>query len=335
MSTTLEKIPKLTKEMVQATLISEVTRQNLYKLLDASKAMQISRETLADDYQLLMNLRNIYDYLEKRRKSEDKPDRERLAARKEGYDNIMKPIAAVLNAADPYIIEINNAILGEEKLLLVGIQAENEMRSRHIEFANEITRAIVAATDSKELVRIQKLIGSEKSKTKFYGEYHPKISALCDVLLKLIDERKRIIKENDELEKKQVAAMEKGDIAFATSLKETIELNNIVIAQNADAIALDAFQQISEVAMVNEGYESESISPRLRRWAYTVDNIELLSQKMPELVEKVPNKKAITQFMKDKEESGELTEDGLTFLGLTLYRKKFYVGVPAQTKEEE
>lgn len=321
--------------MVQAALISEVTRQNLYKLLDASKTMQISRDTLVQDYELLMQLRNIYDYLEKRRKSEDKPDRERIAARKEGYEPIMKPIAEVLNSADPYIIEINNIILAEEKLLLKDIQAENEIRSRHIEFANEITRAIVAATDSKELVRIQKLIGSEKSKTKFYGEYHPKISDLCGVLIKLIDERKRIIKENDELAKQQTEAMGKGDVALATALKENIELNNIVITQNADAIALDAFQQISEVAMVNEGYESESISPRLKRWSYKVDDIDLLYQKMPELVEKVPNKKTIGQFLKDKEESGELTEDGLTFPGLTLYRKKFYVGVQAQTKDEE
>lgn len=325
---------KLTKEMVQASLISETVKQNLHGLMQDGKKMVITRETIFADYQILMSIRDIYDYLEKRRKSEDKPERDRIKARKEGYDQITNPMVELLNRAEPILIAINDEIEKEEKEQLQAIQADNEIRSRHLEFANETTKSVVSAIDNKELVRIQRLIGTEKSKSKFYGKYHEKLSDLCDILLSLIENRKKIIKENDELLQKQKEALDKGDMALATALKEQIELNETVIRQNADSIAADAFNQISEIALMGTTFESQTITPRLRRLSYKIDDIELLYKKSPELVELEPNKKAIGELLKQKEEAGELADDLLVLPGITLYRKKFYCGVPKKEQDD-
>src|SRR6476646_7405276 len=106
---------KITKELVIASLISETTRLNLQTFLDQAKSIRHDRESLSANYELLLKLRDIWDFLDKRRKAEDKPEKEAIATRKEGYEEIMNPIAELLEAADPHIAALNKEYLLEER----------------------------------------------------------------------------------------------------------------------------------------------------------------------------------------------------------------------------
>jgi hypothetical protein len=319
---------RITKELVVAGLISTVTQKNMNGLVVAAEKMIITPETLSDNYEILKQLREIWNYLDERRKSEDKPEKERIAARKEGYDSIMKPIEKLLERIEPELIAVNDKIQEEDRLKLADITKKNDVRTRHVEFVNEITKSVTVADDNKELARLQMLVGTEKSKKKFYGDYYKVIEATCDELLSLIDNRKKIIKDNTELLKKQEEAKSKGDEALAVSLMEEIEYNVNFIRQNAEALANDALKMVSEVSMIGADFTSNAITPRLHRLSYKVTDINTLAQRMPDLVEKVPNVKAINDFMAQMKESGELNLEGVNeFPGLTIYNKKFYVSV--------
>lgn len=319
---------KLTKELVEASLIPELTNQGWQQLIEATKNIQITPDTISVAYNDLSKLRLIYEYLDGRLDEENKEDKERIKARNEGYGKIMKQIYEILMSAEPQFIEGNKQILAKEKVVKLEIKKQNDIRSRHVEFVNDMTKFITAASDTKELARIQSLIGTEKSRTPFYGDYHPIIKDVCDSLLKLIDDRKRMIKDNAKLEKEYKKWFDTGDIVMATQIKEQIELNQLVIAENAQQIAQDAYKQVSAVAILDNELVSAAISPRLHRWSWKISDIELLYKKMPELVEKVPNTKAVNAFMKQKIEEKELNADqDNNFNGLVLYWKSFFVSV--------
>lgn len=314
--------------MVVASLLPEITKQNWQQLLDAAKNIRITRETIAVNYDDLSKLRELYLFLEERRKAEDEPDKDRIKARKEGYDTYMKPIKAILEMAEPDFIKINGEMGREERAILAAIDKQNDIRKKHVDFVNDIVKLILIAPDNKELARIQMLIGSEKSRTNYYGDYHQYIGKSCDELLQLVDGRKDFIKDNAKLIKDRAKAEAAGDVVLETQLKEQIDMNEEVIRQNAQQIAESAYTQVTSVSMIDSELVSATIKPRLRRWSWRIDDIDLLLQKSPELVLKEPNKKAITAFMKEKTKDDELDEhESHNFNGLIIYKKPFFVAI--------
>lgn len=319
----------LTKELVVASLIPEVARNNIQQLIEVGKGIIPTEETIKVDYENLLKIRDMWTLLEKRRKEEDAQDRERIKARKEGYDKYMKPMEEILEAAEPILAAINHKLWSAEKDVVESIKLHNERQEALTSFVNEIAKAVAVAPDSKELVMIQKLIGTEKSKSSFYGEYKSKmVDGVCDALLSMIAERKQILKENQKVQHEYDTWLAAGDIDKAAQLKDTIELNNIMAQQNIERIADGAFQQISSILPVSTNFESATIHPRLHRWSWRVDDIELLYKKNPPLVSKEPNKKAINDFMKEKSDADELKLDcENNFNGLVVWRKPFFVSV--------
>lgn len=319
---------KLTKELVVASLISETTRLNLQTLLEQAKSIRHDREALAANYDLLLKLRGIWDFLDKRRKAEDKTEKDIIATRKEGYEQIMNPIAELLEISDPFINELNSEILLEEREIGGKINEQIADRDALAQFINDTIRIIIGAADNKELVRIQKLIGTEKSHKNQYGEYAPILSDVCDDLLKLIDGRKKLIVDGDKLNARLIIAMQEDDQPAIIQIKELMDLGKRELEENAHSISDKALKKVTELPIVGYDIVSAAIKPRTHRWSWRVDDVELLYKKHPMFVVKEADTKAINAFMKQKAEEGSLDEyvDNL-FNGLVLYRKPFYVSV--------
>lgn len=322
----------LTKEMVIANLLPEIAKNNIQQLIDAGKKIKIEKETISINYDDLKKVRTAYEMLKDRMEEENQPDKDRIKARKEGYEYYLKQLESILESAEPILIQYNYEIKKQEAVILGEIMAKNKIKARHIEFVNDMTKMIALAESSKDLARVQSLIGTEKSRTSFYGDYFPIISDVCDTLIGLIAERKRIIKENDQLKKDFERWKAAGDTAKAIQIKEQIDGNVRFIEQNIEDISQKAYKQVSDVALTDTEFVSASISPRLHRWSWRVDNIEKLYQKRPDLVVKEPNTKAINAFMKEQVAGEELDEleDNL-FDGLVLYKKPFFVAVKTKT----
>jgi hypothetical protein len=315
---------KLTKELVIASLIPDLAKLDWQTLFDTAKKIKVEKETIGVNYADALKLRELHGYLRNKQKQEDEPDKARIKARKEGYDNYCKPIEEILSALDPEFHRINNEILEEEDDIEAVIAKQNEIRTRHITFVNDIVQQIAIAPDAKDLARIQSLVGSEKSRTSYYGSYFHNVEDSCNEMLKLIESRKNIIKENGKTKKAYDKAIEKGDHAAAVELKELMEYNDRVIKENAQTIAESAYKKVAEIALQNSELISASIKPRQRRWSYKIQDIDLLHKKNPELVNLEPNAKAIGAFLKEKVK--DMT-DGQEFEmnGLVIYQKYFYV----------
>lgn len=322
---------KITKELVVAGLISETTRLNLQSLLEQAKSIRYDREALSANYDLLLKLRSIWDFLDKRRKEEDKIEKEIIATRKAGYEEIMDPIAELLDAADPHLFALNTEILLEEKAIGDAIKKQITSRDALAEFINDTIRIITGAPDNKELVRIQKSIGSEKSHKAKYGEYAPILEGICDELLELINGRKKLIAENGNLQEQLNKATAENDEPAKVHITELMEIGKRELEENAANISDNAIQKISSLPIIGYDAVSKAIKPRTHRWSWRVDDIDLLYKKSPEFVVKEPNTKAINAFMKEKSEAEELDEyKENNFSGLVLYRKPFYVSVKTQ-----
>jgi len=322
----------LTKEMVIANLLPEIAKNNIQQLIDAGKKIQISKETISIDYDNLRKIKFAYEMLKKRMDDENQPEKDRIKARKEGYDYYLKQLEDILEPAEPILTKLNYEIKKEEAIIIGEIVIKNKIKARHIEFVNETTKMIALAESNKDLAKVQSLIGTEKSRTSFYGDYFPIISEVCDTLIALIAERKRIIKENDNLKKQYEMWRAAGDTTKAIQLKEQIEGNERFIDQNIEYISQKAYKQVSDVALTDTEFISASINPRLHRWSWRVDDIEKLFHKRPEFVVKEPNVKAINAFMKEQVAAEELNdlEDNL-FDGLVLYKKPFFVAVKTKS----
>jgi hypothetical protein len=322
---------KITKELVVASLISETTRLNLQTLLEQAKSIRYDRDALSSNYDLLLKLRGIWDYLDKRRKEEDKVEKDIIATRKSGYDEIMNPIAELLDAADPHLFALNTEVLLEEKVIGDAIKKQISTRDALAEFINDTIRIIIGAPDNKELIRIQKSIGSEKSHKTKYGEYASLLEGICDELLELINGRKKLISENSKLQEQLDKAILGNDEPAKVHITELMEIGKRELEENAASISDNAIQKISSLPIIGYDAVSKAIKPRTHRWSWRVDNMELLYKKYPEFVVKEANTKAINAFMKEKSESEELDEyKENNFSGLVLYRKPFYVAVKTQ-----
>lgn len=324
----------LTKELVVASLLPEIVRLNLDELISVGKQIKVQKETLAANYSDLKRLREMHQLLKKRMDDENQPDKDRIKIRKEGYDTYMKQIEEILEEADPLISEFYHELKEEENKRTDELKGLNGVIGRHLEFVNITARLIVSATEATELTRIQKLIGSEKSKSAFYGDYQEKNEAVCDELIKLVADRKKIMKDNAKIQKDYDTWLTAGDIVKATQLKEQMEFNDRVVSENAKSIADNAYKHVAGVEKFEIIMSVDLISPRLRRWAWRVDDIDIMHKKMPVMVEKVPVKKEINAFMKSKveEESLDDEKDNM-FNGLVIYKKPFFVSIKT-TKED-
>lgn len=317
---------KLTKELVVASLIPDLAKLDWQTLFDTAKKIRVQKETIGVNFSDAMKLRELHAYLRNKQKQEDEPDKARIKARKEGYDSYCKPIEEILAALDPEFHRINKEILSEEKDIEDVIAKQNEIRTRHIEFVNDIVKQISAAPDAKDLARIQSLVGSEKSRASYYGDYFPNVEESCNEMLKLIESRKNILKENIKTQKAYDKAIERGDHPAAAELRELLEYNERVVKENAQAIAESAYKKVAEITLRLSELESASIRPRQKRWSYRIDDIDLLYKKNPELVVLEPNAKAIGAIVKEK--AKDMADDEVfTQNGLTIYQKHFYVSI--------
>ena len=314
----------ITKELVVASLIPEVAQYKIQQLIEAGQNLKVSTETIKVDFDSLLKIKMVVEALTRRMDERLEPLKEDIAAIKEGFNFYLKPLQEILDNSEPDLVRINAEILAKEKVIKDDIEVKNSKSTELVSFVNDIAKAIAVSPDNKDLTRIQKLIGSQKSRSSSYGGLKDMVEMVCDSLLSMITSRKELIKITQKLWADYEVWYAAGDIDKAVQLKEEIEHNERVVSQNIEQIADAAYKEISSLLPTNIEFESAAIYSRLHRWAYRIDDIETLYKKMPELVVKSPNVKAVNAFMKEKQD--ELSKDSEhNFNGLVLYYKSFYL----------
>lgn len=197
------------------------------------------------------------------------------------------------------------------------VKQEKERIKKLIDdYIMKVAQEIAGLVDIASLTKLQQSLGLEKTRKQTYGDQLPDLIARIDILKPLLDDKKTVLQLSDKTKKDSETALNAGQDELYLQNEEKLEdlgakvnFNNIQAVETALSTTNSSAPQVAE-----EIYPE--IKAKRRTWEYSVEDIALLYKKNPELVELIPNHKAIKELMKKQAEDKTLkagTVNGLTF----------------------
>ena len=322
----LQLAPNLiTKELVQSLFNKHLGLRNYLKVVEAAQSLSFTKDNLAADYPALKELDKLIKDMEEVRKELRQPLNAALKNIQETLDEVMEPLVAIRDSKKTDLKTANEAALEEKRKEQADIDRRNAIVGSIGTFVNTITREVASASTEQEITRIQKLIGSEKARKGYYEEYHVDLLEKLAALDEPIKERKEFIKLKLDNEQKLKAALNSGDAHKAAELKEKQELLEAQTHESSIILQEKAFEQNLNIQDVVGESIIETVKPKTTRWKWRVEDIQLLYRKMPDLVQLVPNEKAIDAILAAKRAEKVLVDGQENkFFGVIFYQEKFY-----------
>lgn len=316
---------KVTKEIVQAMFNKYLGAQNYAKTLAAAQSLTFTKDNLSADYPALKQLDGLLKGLESVRKqwksAYDAPGN----IIQEVFKEISKPLEAIQQQKKTELKTANEQALAEKR------QAEQEQARKDGilkaigAFINQVALNVSTASTDEEITRIQKLIGSEKARTGFYQEYHSELVEKCNGLDASIKERKSFIKQKTENEAKLKQAMDAGNLDEAAVLKAKQDILTTKADESSIILQEEAFKQNLDISTVVGEPIIDTVKPRMVKWKWKLEDINLLYKKMPHLVKLVPDEEAIDAILNTKKAEKQLPDgEEVKFFGITFYQEKYY-----------
>ena len=312
------KITPITKELVKAKVSSELTRLNYQTLLKELVAIGVQPGNLKDSQEAMRRAKKIEREIEALRVQEKKPWDDGANVVQGAFMELLIPVRDEIRRIGNDISTVNAAEMAAQKL----IDDENNrilsVRASIQSFINKATSEISDARTDSEIVRIQKLIGTEKSRKGYYGSLMPELETACENLTPLINGRKDDIRKMVELQQKSEQAIQSGDIQTATEIKEATELLGMKMEEDVLRLQDAAFEVTAAIGVSLTESTTETVKGR-RLWRWKVEDIKLLAKKRPELVTTEPNAEAIDALLSERRKDGsldkvdEVGQDGLLF----------------------
>lgn len=316
---------QVTKPLVQALFAKEITRLQYNKILQAASELSFTKDNVSADYPALKELSRLIKLLDDSRKGIKRPYDDVVDIIQEVFKELIQPLKAIEEQKKKELAEANEEARQEKLLVEQDRQRRQQIAFTMAEFLKNTTAAVADAKTDTEIIRLQKLIGSEKSKKSFYSDYYDEFIEKCKALEDHIQSRKEIIRKNDALNKEIEQALAKGDQEKAVELKEHQDILEAATEENILRLQEEAFQQAATIGAIVPETMIDTVKPKSRRWVAEVYDIKLLQKKMPHLVKLVPDEDAIDLLLKSKRSEGALVNDAVIDLfGLKFYQKNFY-----------
>lgn len=319
------KPEQITKELAKSIFNLELAAEGYQKFLQDAENITFTPDNLRNEHTALKKLREIRKRLDESREAKKKPLTVAGKAIQDAFNELDKPIKDVLDRKEAEFRKVNEQVKAEQDAIEMQNKKNAEIKQTLQSFINTTTISITNALSDAEIVRIQKAIGTEKSRTGYYGSSIDELRASCDSLNPLINERKESIRHKNELEKAIEAARNGGNQFKAVELMEEKELLEAGMNENAIRIKEKAFQQAVSFETPIVESVAEVVPPRRQTWKWRVDDLQATLKKMPELVEIVPNKANIQALIDEKKADKSLNGlEEFKLPGITLYLEKLY-----------
>jgi flagellar biosynthesis/type III secretory pathway chaperone len=308
--------------IVKAGFDLEANKKNYQLLLQNLSSVTVTKDNVNDD--LTKDGREILSSLTNKKDEES-------AEPLQWHKDIMSAYKSLYDPLKEQIDRINS----EKKIVAAEIKAEadkqlaeqmriNNAKTAIVSFTNKIANLIANATTDNDVVSIEKMIGTEKTRSTVYQEFVPELIEKCDALRPQIKEQKENIRRLQKIEEQEKKALESGSIYEATALREEKEQIQQVIAETGIRIHETAYEQATTIDIVAP--EVADVTPKGRtNWKWRVDDIKLLQKKMPHLVKLVPDDDAIELLLKTKRADGSLKDKmEENVFGLIFYNDKSF-----------
>jgi hypothetical protein len=308
--------------LVKAGFDLEANKRNYQLMLQNLSSVTVTKDNVNDD--LTKDGREVLSALTDKKDEESKEPiqwhKDIMAAYKSLYDPLKEQVDRILAEKKSVSAEIQR----ETAMQLAEQTRINNAKQAIIDFTNKVANLIASAKTDSDIVSIEKMIGTEKTRTNTYHEFIPDLINKCDALRPQIKTQKENIRELQKLHQREKEAMETGDIVELTELKEQKEQIQQVIQETGIRIHETAYEQATTIDIVAP--EVVDVAPKGRtNWKWRVDDIKLLQKKMPHLVKLVLDEEAIAILLKTKRSDGSLDnkmEENV--FGLVFYNDKSF-----------
>lgn len=308
--------------LIKAGFDLEASKRNYQMLLQNLSAIKVTKENVNDD--LTKDGREVLKALTEKKEEESKAPlqwhRDIMAA----YKSLNEPLEGEIKRILYEKKIVSNQINADAAVQLAEQQRIANAKTAIVTFVNKVANLIKDAKTDLDIVGIEKMIGSEKTKTSLYQEFKEDLILQCDGLRPQIKDQKENIRELQRINEQEKLALETGDVIALTNLKEQKEYVEQVIMETGIRIHEKAYEQAVTIDIVAP--EVMDTAPKGRtNWKWRVDDIKLLQKKMPHLVKLVPDEDAINQLLATKRLEGSLKDKvEEKFFGITFFNDKSY-----------
>jgi hypothetical protein len=318
------RLDQITEELAASQFDLELATTNYKQILTKAHGFKCTKENVKEGNELLQSLRNVRGQLEKAKKEKKAPITAAGKAIEGGYRKIDGPLAECETMIQQQVVNVNNALEKERQDAIKENARIIRIKDSIPIFVNETAKQIIQATSDNELVRLQKLIGSEKSRSTFYQEFLDEFKTACDGLTPLINQRKDYLRQEAASKAELAKATADGDAFKQVEIREKMETLNAELGENVIKIQEKAFAAASSIETVVGEPLVETIKPYRTQWKWRVDNINLLAKKLPGCVKLVVDETAVDVIFAEKKVAGEFKGEGeIEFNGIIFYLHKF------------
>lgn len=320
-------------ELVKAEINLELSKAGMMyqQLLQDSENVVFTRDNLNQERTALVNLRKVKSKLE----AMVNPHTAAWKAWNDARKSVLDPIVNVLGRKSLEFSKLSNEIEAEK----AKANAEKEriaiIKASIDKFFIDQSQAIANAKTQKELVLIEKLIGSHRANSK-YAEFLPLLSIKASNLTDLIKKQKEYIKNLEALNQKESGLESNGQndeevLAIREEMEEiNAKMNELTIKAQESAISMATNEPETAVEVMQE-------PPKARRTVlkWKIPNIlddkgeeipnsgiKRVARMMPEWVEMIPNYAKINEYLKAKKL--EDIKNDFEFGGIKFYLEKTY-----------
>jgi len=288
---------QLTEQVIKSFFQKEISRKEYQQVLQGLEKIKPTKDNLPQVDKSIKDVTGVTKKLNQFAIDVAKPYDKTHGAILKAMKELLKPILDKVAIIEAEKKAKNDELLADlEKASTEKARIEN-IKATMAAFINNCTAFIATATSDKQIINIQKRIGTEKSKKTFYAEFMQELIDKTAALDSLIEERKAYIKKEAELSAAALEAMKNDDIEAAAEIKEQQEQLETDMEENILRLQEEAFQQVSNDEPV---YVPEPAGEALKGrnyWRWEVEDLHKLYKKRPDLVILTPNKEAIDQVM--------------------------------------
>jgi hypothetical protein len=309
-TTTTALTPEITKAQITLSLSKEgLVYQNL---LQECEDVKFTNDNLNEKRDCLINLRKVKSKLA----AMENPFTERWKGWNASKKSLADPVDELLSRKEAEFkkkADENAAAakkIEDDKIRVKGIKDAIDT------FFLEQSQAVANTSEPSEIVRIEKLIGSNKANKTRYAEFLPLLVEKADILAELIKDKKTALRELEALNEAENNATDDQTVLDILEKKEQVEAK---IEQTKNDVQEKALKMATEAEIVEpEIMIAEAPKPRLSKWSYEIIDIKQ-AEKAGLTLTVIDEKKVKEILAKKREDETECTENGIRYFILRKY----------------
>lgn len=321
------QVPAISENSIKGSMMLEMMRAGYQRMVDEVNALEYTEENLSTIADTITKLRGVKKIIDKTH-ADGKAQFLAICRMFDAAKNSQtKMVDDILAEPTRRYTDMCRAIETRKRLEEEALRKEAELRAGIEKNLSHFANLVGAAKTARDLVAIEKAIGTEKSRKDKYGKFWDEAQERYDSLATLIKQQKAKITEAEKLAKQIEAESKKEDVDL-----DALEANRERLAEVQENISEGAIRaQEGAIDYATGAYDTTiavreafpQVKPKRSVWKWEVVDIKLTAKKMPDWVTLEPNEDVIEAYLKAKKEEGIQTEE-FVLAGIRFYLSKTY-----------